>query len=225
LPKKGLLLAWRRLLSIALPAAGANMLTPLAMAVMTAMIASYGAAAVAAFGVGTRIESIACLVILALSMSLPPLVSQNHGAGHWKRVREAYVVATRFVIYWQGAIYLLLLILAPTIASAFARDQEVAELIRLFIYILPLGYGFQGITILTNSSFNALHLPQKALWLSVTRFFIFFLPLAYLGGELFGLHGVYLGGLVGMLITGTLAFIWFRKYLLLNMGEINEQTV
>ena len=55
------------------------MLTPLAMAVLTAIMASYGAHAVAAYGVGARIESIACLVVLALSMTLPPFVSQNFG--------------------------------------------------------------------------------------------------------------------------------------------------
>src|SRR5690606_34994801 len=67
----------RQILNIGVPAAGANMLTPLAMAVITAIIAAYGAPAVAAFGVGTRLESLASVIILALSMSLPPLISQN----------------------------------------------------------------------------------------------------------------------------------------------------
>ena len=61
----------RKILRIGAPAAGANMLTPLAMAVLTAIMASYGEAAVAAFGVGARLESIACLVVLALSRQRP----------------------------------------------------------------------------------------------------------------------------------------------------------
>lgn len=61
----------KQILSIGVPAAGANMLTPIAMGVLTAIVASYGAPAVAAFGVGTRLESLASVVILALSMSLP----------------------------------------------------------------------------------------------------------------------------------------------------------
>ena len=71
----------KKLLTIGLPAAGANMLTPLSMAVMTAIVATYGAPAVAGFGAGARLESLACIVILALSMSLPPFISQNFGAG------------------------------------------------------------------------------------------------------------------------------------------------
>ncbi|RCU52600.1 MATE family efflux transporter [Corallincola luteus] len=218
-PSAGLLQAWQRILNIALPAAGANMLTPLAMAVMTAMVASYGAAAVAAYGVGTRLESIASLVVLALSMSLPPLVSQNHGAGNWLRVREAYLLAIKFVMIWQGVVYLLLLATGGFIASAFSQDESVADIIMLFILILPFGYGFQGVTILTNSSFNALHQPHRALLLSFARFFLFFVPLAYLGGQWFGIQGLFLGGLVGTILTGVIAFCWFRKQLNLHLQE------
>ena len=80
----------RSILHIGLPAAGANMLTPIAAAVLTAIVATFGESAVAAFGVGSRIESIACLVVLALSMTLPPFISQNFGAGKMDRVEESY---------------------------------------------------------------------------------------------------------------------------------------
>ena len=65
----------RGILHIGLPAAGANMLTPISAAILTAIVASYGDSAVAAFGVGSRIESIACLVVLAMSMTLPPFIN------------------------------------------------------------------------------------------------------------------------------------------------------
>ena len=90
LPLKEFIKSSRGILHIGLPAAGANMLTPIAAAVLTAIVATYGESAVAAFGVGTRIESIACLVVLALSMTLPPFISQNFGAGHMHRVEQAY---------------------------------------------------------------------------------------------------------------------------------------
>jgi Na+-driven multidrug efflux pump len=91
----------RKILHIGLPAAGANMLTPLAMAILTALMASYGAEAVAAFGVGARIESIASLVVLALSMTLPPFVSQNYGACAYHRIDEAYRRCIKFILAWQ----------------------------------------------------------------------------------------------------------------------------
>ena len=214
---RGLFREWvdaaRAILKIGLPAAGANILTPLAMSVMTAIIASYGAAAVAAFGVGTRLESLASIIILALSMSLPPLISQNFGANRVDRVREAYGKALKAVFAIQLVIYAAMAITAPWIAMAFAKEQEVARIVELFIYIMPIGYGFQGWIILSNSSFNAIHKPMRALGLSVIRLFVFFVPLSYLGSLLADLHGLFVGGVVANIITAVIAYVWFTRAL------------
>lgn len=201
----------REVLKIGVPAAGANMLTPIAAAILTAIVASYGESAVAAFGVGSRIESIACLVVLAMSMTLPPFISQNLGAGNMDRVEEGYKTAIKFAMIWQLAIYVVLALLAPIIANIFSTEKEVADLIKLYIWILPLGYGLQGVIILTNSSFNALHKPMTALVLSLIRLFVFYVPLAYLGSELFGLTGFFVGGLLGNLLMAFISYGSFTK--------------
>jgi putative MATE family efflux protein len=201
----------RKILRIGLPAAGANMLTPLAMAVLTAIMASYGAAAVAAFGVGARLESIACLVVLALSMTLPPFVSQNYGAGLMQRVQLAYRLCGRFVLLWQFGIYLLLVALAVPIAGLFSDEPEVVRIICQFLWIVPIAYGLQGITILTNSSFNALHQPGSALLLSLVRLFVLYVPLAWLGGKLYGITGLFFGCVLANILTASLAWGWFNR--------------
>jgi putative MATE family efflux protein len=201
----------KAILHIGLPAAGANMLTPIAAAVLTAIAATYGESAVAAFGVGSRIESIACLVVLAMSMTLPPFISQNLGAGNMQRVKEGYLTSVKFVMIWQIIIYGLLVLIAPWIADAFSKEQSVADIITLFIYILPLGYGLQGIIILTNSSFNALHKPMVALWLSIVRLFVCYVPLAYLGSELYGIKGFFIGGVLGNMVMALISYRLFAK--------------
>lgn len=202
--------ASKKILRIGLPAAGANMLTPLAMAILTAIIATYGAHAVAGFGVGARLESIACLVILTLSMTLPPFISQNFGAGFWHRVQQGYQLCVKFVLVWQLIIYLIMALLALPLATLFSDESEVIRIICLFIWIVPLGYGLQGITILTNSSFNALHLPAKALWLSIIRLFVFYVPFAWLGGYWFGVIGLFAGCVIANVCTAGIAWRWFN---------------
>lgn len=203
----------KRLMTIGLPASGANMLTPLSMAVMTALVAAYGAPAVAGFGAGARLESIASLVILALSMSLPPFISQNFGAGRMDRVRSAYRQSLFAVLALQAMVYLLLILCLPLIQQAFAREEEVAQVLAWFIWIMPLGYGVQGWVILTNSAMNALHLPMRALALNLVRLFVLFVPLSYLGSLLGGLPGLFMGGVVANVITAALAYRWFMRIL------------
>ena len=212
LPSRSVLMnSSREMLRIGIPAAGANMMTPLAAGIMTAIAASFGDNVVAAFGVGARIEPIATLIVLAMSSSLPPLISQNFGAGRIDRVEEAYRLSIRFIMIWQLVVYVVLALAAGLIAAVFSDDPQVVETIKIFIWILPLGYGFQGVIILTNSSLNALHRPITALYLSAARFFIFYVPLAYLGSRYFGLPGFFAGALTGNFLMAAISWRAFNK--------------
>ena len=189
------------------------MLTPIAAGVMTAIAAGFGDNAVAAFGVGARLEPIAILIVLAMSSSLPPLVSQNYGAGRIDRVGQAYRLATRFILGWQLLVYVALALGAGLVAATFSDEPDVIATIKLFIWIMPLGYGLQGIIILTNSSLNALHRPLTALYLSVMRFFIFYVPLAYVGSLYFGLIGFFAGAVCGNLLMSAISWRAFNRAL------------
>lgn len=203
----------RELLLIALPAALANMLTPLATGLLTAFVARYGQEAVAAYGVGGRLESMVCLFILSLSMSLPPFISQNSGAGQLSRVADAYRISLQLVLAIQLLLYLLLVLAAPWLAPAFSDEPQVQRLLMQYLWILPLGYGLQGVVILTCSSLNALHQPRLAFALSLLRFFGLFVPLSCLLGYGFGLGGLFVGGVVANLLCACLAYLWFNSTL------------
>ena len=224
--RKILLASSREMLRIGLPAAGANMMTPLAAGVMTAIAAGFGETAVAAFGVGSRIEPLATLLVLAMSSTLPPLISQNFGAHRLDRVEEAYRLATRFIVAWQLGVYLMLAVFAGLIALIFSQDPAVVSVIKLYIWVLPLGYGLQGIIILTNSALNALHRPLEALYLSLARFFIFYVPLAWLGAKFFGMPGFFIGALTGNLLMAAISLRAFKRALQAELGQVAriEQT-
>lgn len=214
------LLNWHQLkrstggiLKIGLPASGANMLTPISTGIVTAIVAGYGPEAVAAWGVGGRLESIASIVVLSLSMSLPPFISQNFGANNIERVRHAYSLCVKFVIVWQLLIFALLALLSGLIANIFTDEPKVATTIVLFLVIVPLGYGFQGVTILTNSSFNAMHMPMSALFLNGMRLFVFFVPFSFIGSYWFNLPGLFWAAVFANVTVGCIAFIWFKSIL------------
>ncbi|WP_339722994.1 MATE family efflux transporter [uncultured Paraglaciecola sp.] len=214
------LLSWQQLkrstggiLKIGLPASGANMLTPISTGIVTAIVAGYGPEAVAAWGVGGRLESIASIVVLSLSMSLPPFISQNFGANKLDRVEQAYSVCVKFVMVWQLIIFALLAVLSAVIANIFTNEPKVAATIVLFLVIVPLGYGLQGVTILTNSSFNAMHMPMSALSLNGMRLFVFFVPFSFIGSYWFNLVGLFWAAVLANLTVGCIAFIWFKRIL------------
>lgn len=204
---------WGEVLSISIPAALSNITTPVANGVLTALVASHGAAAVAAFGVGNRLESLSLLVCLALSMTLPPLISQNYGAGQITRVKKAYSSVIRFALCWQLGLYLLFIIIAEPVSNWFTSDPDVAYWIKIWILIVPVGFGFQATTFLSASTLNALHQPLKALWISLIRLFLLYLPLGWLGNYFGGLEGMFAALVLANVLTAMLAWYWVRHHL------------
>jgi len=196
----------KKLMAIGLPAAASNMMTPISSSVITAIVATYGSEAVAAFGVGSRIESFAVIVVLALSMSLPPFISQNFGAGQIERVKQGYMACIKFVMMWQGVLYIVLLLTADYIANVFADDPKVVEIIVLYLMTVPIVHGLAGVTILTNSSLNALHKPMASIMLNIIRLFVLAIPAAYLGGYWGDIHGLIIGISIAGGLTGIVAF-------------------
>lgn len=211
-PLRELLSSWRKLLHICLPASLANMITPISTGVLTATVASYGPAAVAAYGVISRVESFIMLVVLGMSMSLPPFISQNYGACRYERVCEGLRLSLRFVLVLQLTLYALVALAAPWIALIFTRDPEVQEVIVLALRILPASYAFQGMVVLSASTFNALHAPRNGLLTSLTRFVVFYVPLALLGSHLGGLKGLFIGAALGNLCAGIVITLWVTRY-------------
>ena len=202
---------WEELLQVAIPAMLANMMTPFAAAIMTALIAGYGAEAVAGFGVGARIETLCLLVVFALSATLPMFIGQNLGAGKGERARRALFGCLKFSIGFQVAVYTLLLLLSPYIAPAFSSDADVIRVINTFIYILPLTYGAHAVVILVMVSLNVLRRPRLGLLLIIIRLIALYLPLAYIGGFYWGITGLFAGAAAGNVIAGVIAYRVIKK--------------
>lgn len=206
LPKPDeLMRSWGRILYVGLPAAGTNMLTPVAAGVLTRMVSQYGEPAVAAFGVGTRIEGFALVGINALGAAVTPFVAQNLGAGQFDRIWGAVRFCLRAALIWGAGVAVLLLVGAQPLARVFNAEPEVVATTALFLSTVPLSYGLQGMAQVVASALNALNRPLRAALLILVRLVVLAVPLAWLGSHWFGLVGVFGGMAVANAIIGVLA--------------------
>jgi putative MATE family efflux protein len=204
-PFKAVLNSWREILFIGLPTAGTRMVIPLAMGVIMRFVASYGTAAVAAFGVATRIEFFALTVIRALSSVLMPFVGQNWGAGRQDRAVLGLKYSQQFSLGWGAGMFMLLAIAARPIASLFNNNPSVISTIAIYLRIVPLGYGLQGVLLLSAAGLNVLKKPMHAAGLSIMHMFGLYIPLALVGSYLSGLRGMFIGFAVSYFAAGVAA--------------------
>jgi putative MATE family efflux protein len=200
--------SWKKVLYISVPSAATNVMIPLSMAVIVRMVAQFGTSAVAAVGAGTRVESFALMVIMALGASLIPFIGQNWGAGNLDRVHLAQRYSNRFTFWWGLLCVVVFLLIAPPVARLFSQDPDVVDGIISYLWIVPIGYGLQGINLLASASFNAVNRPLAAASLSLIRMFVLYIPLAYFGAQLFGLRGLFGGISVANVVAGIIALLW-----------------
>ena len=207
----GLFSIWQRLIALGIPAIITNVLVPIASAFLLVMIAPMGEQAVAAFGVGARIEPFVIVVILALTSTLPVFVGQNFSAGQHERIWQALSIAVRFILVWQVFVWLALWAVSPYLATIFSQDPIVLDKIVSYLMIMPVGYAGMGIVLCANSALNALQKTSISMLLNLVRLSIFYVPLAWVGGHFYGFEGLLLGASAGNLMAGFIVWGLIKK--------------
>lgn len=212
-----LLPALRELGSISAPAMLSQLMPGMAAMLATTLIASFGASAVAAWALGTRLEFFSIVVVLALTMSMPPMVGRFLGAGELDQAQRLVRLAVRFVMGLQLIVALVWLLVSGLLPRLLAPDPEVASLLQTYLLLAPLSYGALGVCMIMVSVCNALGMPLRAVLISSLRLFACYLPALWLGAQLAGMSGVYAGVLVGNLAAGIVAWLLYRQ----AIGRLN----
>lgn len=197
--------------SVSGPAAVSQLLPPLSAMAATALVATFGSAAVGAWGLGTRMEFFSIVVVLALTMSLPPMVGRYLGAGKIDEIKTLVRIAVHFTLLWQSGIALLWMLFSSPLAALLTEDVVVADLVHGYLVTVPLSYGGLGVCMLMVSVCNALGQPLRALLISALRLFACYLPALWLGAHLGGLTGVFTAALIGNIAAGLAGWQLYRR--------------
>jgi putative MATE family efflux protein len=203
--------SWRDILHVGIPAAGTNAIVPIATAIITALIASFGPHAVAGFGVASRIESLVLVMFYALSAVIGPFVGQNFSAGKPERILEALRLCMWFCVVSGLTIAALLAVAAGYLPTLFSDSDTVVGVAKLFLLVAPLGYAGYGMVMTINASFNGLGKPMPGVVVSLMRTILMYVPLALLGRHFYGIIGIFAAYAMANVTTGFVAYHWARR--------------
>lgn len=193
----------KRLLFIALPAGLTNTIQPIVNAFIFAMLASYGDDAIAAFGVATRVEAFAFVILMAMATGMAPIIGQNWGAGKFERVEETLKLAIRFSVLWSLLIALLLALFGESIAARFSENSKMVEYATLFFWIVPFSYAFGNLIMGWGSAFNAMGMPQRSMLMIIVKMLVLTLPAVMIAEYYYGVIGIFVAIALVNVIAGT----------------------
>ncbi|TGN38934.1 MATE family efflux transporter [Marinobacter confluentis] len=203
--------AVRQLGGIMAPAMVSQLMPPASAMAATAIVAGFGSAAVAAWGLGTRLEFFSIVVVLALTMSMPPMIGRLLGEGNIEQIRRLIRIAVRFVVALHLVIGLLWALTSGLASELFSSDKAVSDVLGSYLVMVPLSYSGLGVCILMVSVCNALGMAMRGLLVSTLRLFACFLPFLWVGAQLGGINGLMAGALIGNLLAGGMAYLFYRR--------------
>ena len=203
--------SWRRMLHVGIPAMGTNAIVPIANGIIVAMIAGFGVDAVAGFGIAMRVEPIFLIAFYSLSAVTSPFVGQNFGAHRFDRVEQARVVIGRFCLFFGLVLAAVLALVAVPLSSVFSKTVAIRDVAVDYLWIMAVSYGGYGLVMASCAAFNGIGNPGPGLVISATRVLILFLPLAWVGRELIGLHGIFYASALSNIAVAVMGYLWLGR--------------
>ena len=210
---------WSEIVRIAAPASLSTSLNPFALSLATAAVATLGQADVAAFGVATKVQSIAIVPLLALSSASAPFAGQNSGAGYTDRTRTMLFWCAGIAAAWAALTAATFWFAGDLIASQFVSSEASAGRLALYLSIVPLSWVGYGIVISLSSALNGLGRSLMALGFSGGRAMLMLAPAAWIGVTLGDFAGLAWGFLAANALSGAIALFAVWRLPLSEAGE------
>lgn len=197
---------------LGLPSIATQLVGPATLMFITYILGKEGGAAVAAFGVAGRIETLMLIGVMGVSTAATPFIAQNLGAKKHLRIDEAIVFGGKASVYLGIFLFFFLIALAGPIAGMFSEDPLIISYTQKYFYLVAISYVFYSLYLISSSIFNGLQLAVNSLKIILVKSFLFTLPLVLIG-SFWGVEGIFAGLSVSNVLGGLYAGKELRKQL------------
>jgi putative MATE family efflux protein len=117
----------------------------LTISIFTHMLAGFGTAILAGYGVGARLEFMLTSVAFSVGIASVPMIGMSIGAGRIARARRTAWIAGLISFASVGAIASIIAVVPDLWVNIFTRDPGVREASRLYLSTAAPCYAFIGL--------------------------------------------------------------------------------
>ena len=165
--------------SIGLPAVVMQILTPIMSYALNLILGAVSVSAVTAYGVYYKLQNFIFMPGYGLNNASIPIISYNFGAKNKERVAQTIRYGLIYVSLIMLAGIILLQTFAKSIVGLFSVTSESYQLCVLALRIVTCGFFFAGANIILQGVCQALGKGVYSLLISLLRFILLALPLAW----------------------------------------------
>ena len=170
-------------------------------------------------GIISKVGMVFFSVCIGISHGMQPISSFNYGAKNYSRVKEVFRLALTASCIVHVITFLMFQIFPRQIIGFFGDGSEMyfAFAVRYFrVYMFAMF--LNGIQPMSSSFFTSIGKPLKGTFMSLTRQFIYLLPLILIFPRLWGIDGIMYAGP----IADTLAALTAITLLRMEMKHLSK---
>lgn len=174
----------------------------------------------ACVGIITKVNAMYMGVMIGIAQGAQPLFGYNYGAGNYTKVINVYFKCIKFASIFSIITFIAFQTIPREIISLFGSGDELyyqfgVSYFKTFLFMTFLN-GAQPITV---NFFTAIGKPLKGAIVSLTKQFMFLIPLIYILSSIYGLDGMLYSGP----IADTLAFTITMIFVYVEVKHLKEQ--
>jgi len=152
---------------IAIPSAIQSGIRSVAFLSMTTIIAVYGTAAVAAYGICLRLDMMGLIIVMGLCTGVAVMVGQNLGAGKVERAVKTVKYAAAANAVFMVCVAALYLVFATEFLKFFGATGESLADGTMFMQIVPLSYFLVAIAMTMGFAMNGAGMTRPGMYSAI----------------------------------------------------------
>jgi len=166
---------FKKIVSIGLPTAIGSSTMQFGFLLMSRNVLKYGSIAVAAYGIGNKINSVITMPSNAMGSAVATIVGQNIGARNTERAEKAYKTARIIIVVFLfiAGIILSREFIATRIVSILSTDEKVISLGTDFLCVMAIYCWTNGIHDTTKGLFQGTGHTMIIMLIDATRLWVF----------------------------------------------------
>jgi putative MATE family efflux protein len=181
---------------------------------MTALVGLVSADAVAAYGIGNRINTLVYLPAVGLAQGTETAVGQSLGAGKQGRARKAVLLSSGIIFVVLAVFSLLAFVFAEAIVSVFIEGEGAEAVVRMgtdYFKIIGPTYVFMGLFQVINAGFRGAGSTRTAFLFSALAQWGLRIPptLVFITALSMGAMGVWWGIAFSHVAAAGVVTVWF----------------
>lgn len=209
----------KEMIKIGLPASLQMFFRSIMGVVLMSIIASFGTAAIAAYGIGMRLQMLVLMPAFAFGGAAATLVGQNLGAKQLKRAQKSAWTATSLDAGIMVLAGILFFTFAPQIIKFFTNNENIILIGTQFLRITAPFYLFMPLGIVLGQALAGAGDTTVPMFITLLSLWGFQIPMAIFLSKHWGVSGVWWANALASVLHGILVMSWFA------IGKWKKKTI